>query len=106
MVLQIQLRLYLLIVTVCAFGKFNMFAKLDEVAAVPCKSEACKSGYATFLTKNKPRAFATSGKGPWSWAEMGEDPLKRALDNCNRLAKEDVCKLYAVDDDIVWAEGK
>ena len=82
------------------------FAKLDEVAAVPCKSEACKSGYATFLTKNKPRAFATSGKGPWSWAEMGEDPLKRALDNCNRLAKEDVCKLYAVDDDIVWAEGK
>jgi dienelactone hydrolase len=78
------------------------FAKLDDVKAVPCTSDNCRNGYNTFLSKNKPRAFATNGKGPWSWAEMGDDPLRRALDNCNRNAKDESCKLYAVDDDVVW----
>jgi dienelactone hydrolase len=78
------------------------FAKIEDVQAVPCKSENCRSGYATFLTKNKPRAFATNNKGLWALAEMGEDPLRRALESCNRQAKEDTCKLYAVDDEVVW----
>jgi dienelactone hydrolase len=78
------------------------FAKLDDTKAVPCMSDNCRNGYNTFLSKNKPRAFATNGKGPWAWAEMGDDPLKRALDNCNRAAKDESCKLYAVDDDVVW----
>ena len=80
----------------------TQFSKLDDVHAVPCKSEACKNGYTNFLTKNKPRAFATNGKGPWSLAEIGDDPYRRSLDNCNRLAKDESCKLYAVDDDVVW----
>jgi hypothetical protein len=79
------------------------FAKLDEVKAIPCISDSCRNGYSTFLSKNKPRAFATNGKGPWAWAEMGDDPLRRALDNCNRAAKDESCKLYAVDDDVVWS---
>jgi dienelactone hydrolase len=82
------------------------FAKVDDVQAVPCKSDNCRSGYTAFLTKNKPRAFATNGKGPWTWANAGEDPLRRALESCNLQAKEDTCKLYAVDDNVVWNAEK
>jgi hypothetical protein len=32
---------------------------------------------------------------------MGDDPAKRALDACNRRTNN-ACKLYAVDDDVVW----
>jgi dienelactone hydrolase len=80
------------------------FAQTDDVKAVPCVSESCRNGYNVFLSKNKPRAFATNGKGPWAWAERGDDPLQRALDNCNRIAKSETCKLYAVDDDVVWSQ--
>lgn len=80
------------------------FGKLDDLKAVPCMSENCRNGYSTFLTKSKPKAFATNGKGPWAWAEMGDDPLRRAIDNCNRSSKDESCKLYAVDDEVVWSQ--
>jgi hypothetical protein len=49
------------------------------------------------------RAFALSenGEGPVSWwAANGEDPVARAISLCQKKAK--VCKLYAVDDYVVW----
>ncbi len=78
------------------------FAVIGNAAAVPCKSDACRDGYQTFLTKRTPRAFAMNGNGSWAWAFDGDDPLKRALDSCHRNTKDNSCKLYAVDEDIVW----
>jgi dienelactone hydrolase len=77
------------------------FASLDDEAKLPHVKETGRSGYKNFLTKQMPRAFALAPNGAWGWAEMGDDPLKRALDNCNRNGQGQ-CKLYAVDDVVVW----
>ncbi|MFN7571126.1 MAG: dienelactone hydrolase family protein [Betaproteobacteria bacterium] len=78
------------------------FATIDDVAAVPYLNERGRAGYAAFLAKPNPRAFALAPTGAWGWGEGGEDPLARALEHCRRNARGDTCKLYAVDDRIVW----
>jgi hypothetical protein len=35
------------------------------------------------------------------WAAGSDDPLQRALDNCNKRGAG-ACQLYAVDEDLVW----
>jgi dienelactone hydrolase len=77
------------------------FAEVHDVNAIPFIGEKGRDGYRSFLTKNHPRAFVISESGRWSWAEMGDDPLKRALDTC-RKNSETECRLYAVDDQVVW----
>lgn len=78
------------------------FAELQNAEALPYVKATGREGYKTFLTKQFPRAFAVSASGAWGWAEMGDDPLARALANCNRHAKNQPCRLYAVDEDVVW----
>ena len=42
--------------------------------------------------------------GSWGWAFEGDDPLRRALDNCNRNpASKGECRLYSVGDYVVWS---
>jgi dienelactone hydrolase len=77
------------------------FAMLDDENKLPYVKDTGRAGYKSFLTKQLPRAFALAPNGAWGWAEMGDDPLKRALDNCNRSGQGQ-CKLYAVDDNVVW----
>jgi len=43
--------------------------------------------------------MSTSGR--WAWADMGDDPLKRALETCQKNNAQ-TCRLYAVDDQVVW----
>ena len=77
---------------------------LDEMK-VPYVKDGGREGYKSFLGRDMPRAFAVSPQGAWGWANGGDDPLQRALDNCNRQQKGE-CKLYSVDDQVVWPEGK
>ena len=77
------------------------FGTLDDEAKLPYVRDTGRVGYKAFLSKQQPRAFAIAPNGAWGWAEMGDDPLKRALDNCNRNGQGQ-CKLYAVDDMVVW----
>jgi dienelactone hydrolase len=77
------------------------FAAVDDVDAVPFLSDAGRDGYRNFLTRTLPRAFAISASGAWSWAEDGDDPVSQALDNCRKNSGES-CKLYAVNDYVVW----
>jgi dienelactone hydrolase len=79
------------------------FAGLLEIEKVPHVSDKGREGYQVFLSKQQPRAFAVSEAGAWGWAEAGDDPLQRALDNCNKRSKEQ-CRLYAVDDQVVWLD--
>lgn len=80
------------------------FAALEDDSRLPHVPDSGRTGYKLYLSKMIPRAFAIGPGGAWSWADGGDDPLKRALDNCKRFAKID-CKLYSVDDAVVWAEG-
>ena len=77
------------------------FAPLYTLESVPYVREKGKAGYATFLTKDFPRAFALAPNGAWAWASGDTDPHKRALDSCNKDG-QGACKLYAVDDAVVW----
>ncbi len=77
------------------------FAALEDVDKVPHIKASGREGYKVFLIKQFPRAFAIAPSGAWAWAEMGDDPVGRALDNCERRAKVP-CALYAVDDQVVW----
>lgn len=80
------------------------FAALTDVDKVPHVGDKGREGYKLFLTKQLPRAFAIAPGGAWAWAEMGDDPLHRALTNCNKHAKASPCRLYAVDEHIVWVQ--
>lgn len=77
------------------------FAPIEDATRLPFVRDTGREGYAKFLTQPQPRAFAIAPNGAWGWAEGGEDPLKRALDNCNRRGQGG-CRLYAVDDAVVW----
>jgi dienelactone hydrolase len=78
-------------------------AKVGEVARLPFVTESSLNGYRVFLNQRAPRAFAIGSNGAWGWANSGEDPLLRALENCSRRTGI-VCKLYAVDNDVVWKD--
>jgi dienelactone hydrolase len=80
------------------------FAKLDDADAVPFIGERGRSAYREYLGKLTPRAFAVSPNGAWCWAEEGEDPDARALAACETKAGQP-CRLYSVDDNIVWRDA-
>lgn len=79
------------------------FAAAGDDSKLPHVRDNGRAGYRAFLGREFPRAFAIAPDGSWGWAEGGDDPLQRALNNCNRRGRG-ACRLYAVDDYVVWKE--
>ena len=77
------------------------FAAIDDLARLPHVRSTGRAGYERFLAATQPRAFAIAPSGSWGWAHGGDDPLQRALDHCNKTAQGQ-CRLYAVDEAVVW----
>lgn len=83
------------------------FARVDEAERVPLRSERAREGYARWLAAEAPKAFAVQpDTGAWGSAWGGERPNARALANCARHARGQACKLYAVDDTVVWTTNE
>ena len=82
----------------------SQFAPVSQIDAVPFLKESGRKGYERFLTGETPRAFAVSPSGAWGLALAREDSLARALSNCNKNTPKLDCKLYAVDEDVVWVK--
>jgi dienelactone hydrolase len=81
------------------------FAPIDDVAAVPhLKNDAARNAYQAFLAAAPPKAFALAPNGAWSWRSDGAGVMRAALERCQTHAKEQTCKLYAVDDLVVWSK--
>jgi dienelactone hydrolase len=77
------------------------FARLEDTSRLPhVKDEVKSDGYQKFLNADVPRAFAISPSGAWSW-RTGSDAPQRAIEACQKLSKVP-CRLYAVDDAVVW----
>lgn len=74
------------------------FAELADVGKVPSATGRA-GGYARFLEARQPRAFAVGEKGGWGFA-TGDYATGKAIGNCQRSGE--TCKLYAVDNDVVW----
>jgi dienelactone hydrolase len=80
------------------------FARIDDVAKVPTSQSNRESAYRRFLEAKVPRALALGPRGAIGWA-TGDWAPGRALGFCQRRNGER-CKLYAVDDDVVWTPGQ
>lgn len=76
--------------------------KAGDVAAVPLlPTKTRDEEYPKYVAAAAPKALAISPTGRMGWA-FGDDVLSRALAFCQRRTGE-LCKLYAVDNDVVWA---
>lgn len=77
------------------------FARLDEIDKVP--AQARETNYRRFLDAKKPRAIAIGPSGQSGWA-TGDWAMGRALGFCQR--RGEACRLYAVDDEVVWGAAQ
>ena len=77
------------------------FAAIDNVLAIPYISEGGRAGYLKYLTLRKPKAFAIAPDGTWSASSLGLDPVAASMSACGKTHSG--CRLYAVDDKIVWS---
>jgi dienelactone hydrolase len=76
------------------------YAAINDVGAVPFLGVAARLLYERFLTLPLPRALAIAPNGRLAYANGGFDPLTRALAVCSKNIAD--CRLYAVDNDVVW----
>jgi dienelactone hydrolase len=76
------------------------YAALDDVSRVPAAPATREEVYGRFLAAKPPRAFAVGPTGASGWA-TGDWAMGRALGFC-QARRGLPCKLYAVDDDVVW----
>ncbi len=75
------------------------FAELADTSKLPISAQNRAGAYAKFLESNLPRAFAVGDRGGWGYA-TGDYAVGKALGSCMRFGQS--CKLYAVDNDVVW----
>ena len=76
-------------------------AALSDTKRIPFIQDNCARSYHVFLDSDYPRAYAISADGQCGYAYGGEDPKKRAVEFCQRRARE-TCQLYAVDNNVIW----
>jgi hypothetical protein len=84
---------------------------LFNIDALPTKSDKARETYRDWLTKKAPRAFVLAGEegrvamGTWGVVPLNpedpKDPTERVLQRCLKAGHNN-CKLYAVDNEIVW----
>jgi hypothetical protein len=89
------------------------FARLNDDSAPPKLSESGQYDYRSWLGWPNPKAFALSDTGNWYAAHGAAayaptdavDPAARALAFCKNRNRGVACRLYAVDNDVVWVPG-
>jgi S1-C subfamily serine protease len=79
------------------------FAALNDVDAVPLVGVRGRELYREYLGWQPPKAIAISQKGAVARARNSADAMKLALENCEKYGSP--CKLYAVDNNVVWVAG-
>jgi len=75
------------------------YAAVGDVERVPVRGVAAREAYRKFLAATAPRAFAIGDDGGFGYA-IGDYVIARALGFCRRGGQH--CRLYAVDDEVVW----
>ena len=78
----------------------NAYAALDDLDKLPANQGGREVYQSRFLAAKTPRAFAIGPGGVAGWA-TGDWAMGRALGFC-QSTRGVTCKLYAVDEDVVW----
>ncbi|MFO1198598.1 MAG: CocE/NonD family hydrolase [Burkholderiaceae bacterium] len=81
------------------------FAPADDPQALPGASAAARAGFSKYLEGEPPKAFALSPRGAWAWVSRNPNAMALAIERCNGHAREPACRLYAVDEAVVWTGG-
>jgi dienelactone hydrolase len=80
----------------------SAFARLDDVDKVPVTTPEARAKYERFLQLDVPRAYAIGPNGEFAYFSA-PDAIARTLHVCHQRSGAQ-CKLYAVDDQVVWKE--
>ena len=80
------------------------FARLDDVGMLPYVDEEGREGYRRFLAGGLPRAFAISDNGHWIRVNAARGAARLAMSRCQTYGGR--CRLYAVDDEVVWDQKR
>ncbi len=86
------------------------FATVDAIKASPFLDQASRQGFTDYLAAGQsnpwPKAFALSPKGNWAWVCCQFRSLQAAkelaIDRCDKSAEDGSCRIYAINDRIVW----
>ena len=78
------------------------FAPWDDERALPHVKQAARDGYLRYVSAEEPKAFAIAPNGAWAYVTGRSNVMSLAVSRCNTFAKENICRLYAVDQTIVW----
>lgn len=94
------------------------FAPLKNINNLPyiAGDSDAEHAYKVFLGSPMGRAFAIAPNGAYGWSVVGSgetwskggergDPVENAMRHCNKRGKGQ-CRLYAVDDAVVWWDEK
>lgn len=89
------------------------FAAINDVDAIPYLSDKGRDNYREWVARPTPKAFAISSAGHWfgAWSlkpadpTHPTDPAERALHVCGQRAQgAATCKLYAINNSVVWVK--
>lgn len=80
------------------------FADIKNADAVPYLSWSSRRAYSRFLDTSSPRAFAIAPNGAYGYA-YGSGAAVDAIANCQPYAKNEECRVYVLNDDVVWKGG-
>jgi hypothetical protein len=79
------------------------YAAINDTGKVPLVSPAGQQEYQRFLNARLPKAFAISPDGKfWAWNAGEFDARSAALTRCHQRSQQ-TCRLYAVDEEVVWS---
>jgi hypothetical protein len=99
-VLTFCLALILSVITsTFCFAPFKPLSVTD-VDALPLPGDAGRQAFTKFLASEPTRAFAVSPFGHWGYASKGDSQPKAVMGHCNK-ASRNVCRVYALNDDVV-----
>jgi len=85
-----------------AVPRASQFAPLADATALPYVGTTGREAYAKYLAADAPKAFAIGPTGAWTWRANLADAMQASLERCAEQGKGVACKLYAVDDRVVW----
>lgn len=80
----------------------SQYAKLTDPLTLPL-NDTCRENYELFRTLDAPRAFVVSSNGGCAMRNAQSfRPRYFALEACKKLENPGSCRLYAVDDEVVF----
>jgi dienelactone hydrolase len=82
------------------FPKATGYADINDLTAVPFLNDGARLKYQRFLEMDWPRVFVLNAEGTATAVRGGIDPIGVAMRQCAQTSS--TCRLYAVDDRVVW----